>query len=55
MSGRTARAYRKKVYGVDGSHLFRKYRRHNTTGAIVTDEKRQSYQREKGRKKWDTV
>ena len=55
MRGATARACRKEVYGVDGSKRFREHRINTKTGVVIADEKRQEYQRAKGRKKWDTI
>lgn len=55
MNGKVARAHRREVYGVDGSKRFRELRINRKTGVVIADEKRQEYQRAKGRKKWDTI
>ena len=46
MNNRKAKAIRKFVYG-DTDYRERKYKKHNVTGQVIADEKRQKYQKAK--------
>lgn len=53
MSGKQAKKLRKQIYGADYSPRHRQYRRAAVAGRpgdwIVADERRQAYQKAKGR------